>query len=235
MRIRNSIKLKSYKLNYLFSNDLSNKLKNNFLYINLNSNYDLIKQIKQKNKNSTNLTEIKEVIPRNNNLLLTKSKSKLIGNTQNLTDTKGKYDFLMKKNSLNELIKPKIKMSNLMIKDFINNKSIPKEKYKTIINNTSINTGKTNRIKGIKKNLFNKKYLKYKKNKYLTLPKLKESQTKKISSSLYNKEQKRQKEKYEEKLREKLQELEECEKKFDIEIFNTLSKLNEEEKRLYVS
>ena len=128
MRIRNSIKLKSYKLNYLFSNDLNNKLKNNFLYQNLNSNYDLIKKIKQKNKNNTNLTEIKEVIPHNNNLLLTKSKSKLI-NIQNLTDRKEKNDFIMKKSSLNRLTKPKIKISNLMIKDFINDKSNSKQKY----------------------------------------------------------------------------------------------------------
>ena len=234
MRIRNSIKLKSYKLNYLFSNDLNNKLKNNFLYQNLNSNYDLIKIIKQKNKNSTNLTEIKEVIPHNNNLLLTKSKSKLI-NIQNLTDRKEKNDFIMKKSSLNRLTKPKIKISNLMIKDFINDKSNSKLKYKTIINNTSINMGKTIRIKGIKKNLFNKEYLQNKNNKYLTLPKLKDSKTKKYSLSLYNKEKQRQKERYDEKLREKLLELEECEKKFDIEIYNTLSKLNEEEKRLYDS
>ena len=234
MRIRNSIKLKSYKLNYLFSNDLNNKLKNNFLYQNLNSNYDLIKKIKQKNKNNTNLTEIKEVIPQNINLLLTKSKSKLI-NIQNLTDRKEKNDFIMKKSSLNRLTKPKIKISNLMIKDFINDKSNSKLKYKTIINNTSINMGKTTRIKGIKKNLFNKEYLQNKNNKYLTLPKLKDSKTKKYSLSLYNKEKQRQKERYDEKLREKLLELEECEKKFDIEIYNTLSKLNEEEKRLYDS
>ena len=71
--------------------------------------------------------------------------------------------------------------------------------------------------------------------KYLTLPKLKDSKTKKYSLSLYNKEKQRQKERYDEKLREKLLELEECEKKFDIEIYNTLSKLNEEEKRLYDS
>ena len=122
MRIRNSIKLKSYKLNCLFGNDLNNKLKNNFLYQNLNSNYDLIKIIKQKNKNNTNLTEIKEVIPHNNNLLLTKSKSKLI-NIQNLTDRKEKNDFIMKKSSLNRLTKPKIKISNLMI-NLIQNKNI---------------------------------------------------------------------------------------------------------------
>ena len=95
--------------------------------------------------------------------------------------------------------------------------------------------GKTIRIKGIKKNLFNKEYLQNKNNKYLTLPKLKDSKTKKYSLSLYNKEKQRQKERYDEKLREKLLELEECEKKFDIEIYNTLSKLNEEEKRLYDS
>ena len=95
--------------------------------------------------------------------------------------------------------------------------------------------GKTNRINGLKRNLFNKEYLHNKNNKYLTLPKLKDSQIKKFSLSLYNKEKERQRESYNEKLREKLLELEECEKKFDIEIYNTLSKLNEEEKRLYAS
>ena len=51
--------------------------------------------------------------------------------------------------------------------------------------------------------------------------------------SLYEKEQKKQRDKYNEKLTEKLLELEECEKKFDIEILNTLSKLNDEEQKLY--
>ena len=226
MRIRNSIKLKSYKLSYIFGNDSYKKLKNNLLYQNLNSNYDLQKKVRQKYKNSTNLTEIKEIIPNNNKILFTKSKSKLPGNIRNLTDIKGKYDYIIKNNSQNNMIKSKIKMSNLLIKDFINNKSIPKQKY----NNTLINMG---RINNIKKNLFNGEYLYNNNKKCNFLPKLKVSQTKKFSLSLYNKEKKKQKDKYNEKLREKLLELEECEKKFDIEILNTLAKLNEEEKKLY--
>ena len=139
MRIRNSIKLKSYKLSYIFGNDSCNKLKNNLLYQNLNSNYDLQKKVRQKYKNSTNLTEIKEIIPNNNKILFTKSKSKLPGNIRNLTDIKGKYDYIIKNNSQNNMIKSKIKMSNLLIKDFINNKSIPNQKYKIKVNNTLIN------------------------------------------------------------------------------------------------
>ena len=230
MRIRNSIKLKSYKLSYIFGNDSCNKLKNNLLYQNLNSNYDLQKKVRQKYKNSTNLTEIKEIIPNNNKILFTKSKSKLPGNIRNLTDIKGKYDYIIKNNSQNNMIKSKIKMSNLLIKDFINNKSIPNQKYKIKVNNTLINMS---RINNIKKNLFNGEYLYNNNKKYNFLPKLKDSQTKKFSLSLYNKEKKKQKDKYNEKLREKLLELEECEKKFDIEILNTLAKLNEEEKKLY--
>ena len=65
------------------------------------------------------------------------------------------------------------------------------------------------------------------------MPKLKGSKSKKFSMSLYEKEQKKQRDKYNEKLREKLSELEECEKKFDIEILNTLFKLNDEEHKLY--
>ena len=49
--------------------------------------------------------------------------------------------------------------------------------------------------------------------------------------SLFEKEKKKQRDKYKEKLRVKLFELEKCEKKFDVEIYNTLSKLNEEEKK----
>ena len=90
-----------------------------------------------------------------------------------------------------------------------------------------------NKANKIKKNLFNKEYL-YNKNKNLNLlPKLENSKSKKFSLSLYNKEKRRQRDRYNEKLKEKLLELEECEKKFDVEIFNTLSKLNDEEKRLY--
>ena len=46
--------------------------------------------------------------------------------------------------------------------------------------------------------------------------------------SLFEKEKKKQRDKYKEKLRVKLFELEKCEKKFDVEIYNTLNKLNEE-------
>ena len=51
--------------------------------------------------------------------------------------------------------------------------------------------------------------------------------------NLFEREKKKQREKYNEKLREKLLELEICEKQFDAEIYNTLSKLNEEGKKLY--
>ena len=114
MIIRNPIKLKAYKLSYIFSDESYNKLKNNLLYQNLNSNYDLQKKNKQTNKNSTNLTEIKEIIP-HNNILLVKSKSKLNGNVQ-----KGNYDFLGKSNSKNIITKPNIQMNNIMIKSYIN-------------------------------------------------------------------------------------------------------------------
>ena len=141
MIIRNPIKLKAYKLSYIFSDESYNKLKNNLLYQNLNSNYDLQKKNKQTNKNSTNLTEIKEIIP-HNNILLVKSKSKLNGNVQ-----KGNYDYLAKSNSKNIFTKPNIQMNNIMIKSYIKNKSYQKKDYKTLVNNTSINMNKANKIK----------------------------------------------------------------------------------------
>ena len=76
------------------------------------------------------------------------------------------------------------------------------------------------------KNIFNRK------NKnFGLLPKLKGTKEKKFSLSLFEREKKKQRNIYKEKLREKLFELEACEKKFDVEIYNTLSKLNDEEKK----
>jgi hypothetical protein len=104
---------------------------------------------------------------------------------------------------------------------------MPKKIYKPI--NTSFNMKKPSKSN---KNFFNRKKL-FNNNNYISLPKLKGSKSKKYSMSLYEKEQKKQRDKYNERLRDKLLELEECEKKFDIEIMNTLSKLNEEEHKLY--
>ncbi len=58
---------------------------------------------------------------------------------------------------------------------------------------------------------------------------------KKNKISLYELEKKRQKEKYHRILMDKFAELEECEKKFNIVIEDTLIKLNDEEKNLHKS
>ena len=230
--MRQSIKLKTYKLSEIFGNDFSNKLKNNFIFQNLSTNYEIQTQTKLNNKYNTNLTEIKEVNPIKN-LIIAKSKPKL--NTYYLINNfnKDNYNYFGKNHLYKSMIKPKIKMNNTLIKNSINNLSIPKKSNKNIINKTSFNTNNNNKIK---KNLINAHYLdnkKYINKKYNILPKVKGIKSKNIMISLYEKEKKKQRNKFNEKLREKLLELEECEKKFDVEIFNTLSKLNDEEKRLY--
>ena len=122
-------------------------------------------------------------------------------------------------------------MNNLIISNSIKDFPLTKSSYKATTNNTSIinNKNKSN------KNIFKKKYL-FKKNimnnKHILLPKIKDSKEKKYSLKLFEREQKKQRDKFNQKLRDKLLELEECEKKFDLEIMKTLSKLNDEGKRL---
>ena len=211
MIIRKPIKLKAYRLSYIYNKESYNKIKNNLLLHNLTSNYDLQKKLNLKNNYDTTLTELKELSTKNSLL----AKSKLSGiNPNNYSSKKS-------------LLKPKIKISNLILKNSINNLYMPKKIYKPI--NTSFNMKKPSKSN---KNFFNRKKL-FNSNNYISLPKLKGSKSKKYSMSLYEKEQKKQRDKYNERLRDKLLELEECEKKFDIEIMNTLSKLNEEEHKLY--
>ena len=134
----------------------------------------------------------------------------------NLTETKYKNDTSSKK----ILTKLNIKMNTSSLKHSINSIFSPHKSYETF---KSLNDSN--------KNIFNKKnYLN--KNYYVFLPKLKGTKEKKFSLSLFEKEKKKQRDKYKEKLRVKLFELEKCEKKFDVEIYNTLNKLNEEEGKL---
>ena len=227
MRIRHSIKLKTYKLSEIFGNNFSNKLKNNFILQNISTNYETQTQSKLNNKYNTNLTEIKEVIPLKN-LITAKSNSKLGDDYLFNNYDKDTYNYFGKNHLYKSMIKPKIKMNNILIKNSFNNSSIPKISNKAIIN-TNINNK-------IKKNLINARYLdnkKYINKKYNIFPKVKGTKSSNIKISLYEKEKKKQRNIFNDKLREKLLELEECEKKFDVEIFNTLSKLNDEEKRLY--
>ena len=211
MIIRKPIKLKAYRLSYIYNKESYNKIKNNLLLHNLTSNYVLQKKLNLKNNYDTTLTELKELSTKNSLL----AKSKLSGINPNIYSSK------------KCLLKPKIKINNLILKHSINNLYMPKKIYKPI--NTSFNMKKPSKSN---KNFFNRKKL-FNSNKYISLPKLKGSKSKKYSMSLYEKEQKKQRDKYNERLRDKLLELEECEKKFDIEIMNTLSKLNEEEHKLY--
>ena len=213
MRIRKQIKLKEYRLSYLFNNETYNKLKNNLLLHNVTSNYEQQKNIQLKNDYDTDITEIKGI------------KKDLILPKTNINNIK------TNNNSLNKIFfKSKLKINNLQINNSNNIFPINKKSYKTITNNnTSFNMKKINKSN---KNLFNKKNL-YNKNNYKILPRLKGSKEKKNSMNLFEREKKKQRDKYNEKLREKLLELEICEKQFDAEIYNTLSKLNEEGKKLY--
>ena len=182
MIIRKPIKLKVYRLSYLYTHESYNKIKNFLLLQNLTTNYELQKK-KKLNRNSD----------------------------INLTETKYKNDISSKKS----LTKSNIKINNLSLKNSINNIFMSHKSY--------FNKNKTNEKD---KNIFNQK------NKnFGLLPKLKGTKEKKFSLSLFEREKKKQRNIYKEKLREKLFELEACEKKFDVEINNTLSKLNEEEKK----
>ena len=213
MRIRKQIKLKEYRLSYLFNNETYNKLKNNLLLHNVTSNYEQQKNIQLKNDYDTDITEIKGI------------KKDLILPKTNINNIK------TNNNSLNKIFfKSKLKINNLQINNSNNIFPINKKSYKTITNNnTSFNMKKINKSN---KNLFNKKNL-YNKNNCKILPRIKGSKEKKNSMNLFEREKKKQRDKYNEKLREKLLELEICEKQFDAEIYNTLSKLNEEGKKLY--
>ena len=143
-------------------------------------------------------------------------KNKLNRNSDvNLTEPKYKND----KNSKKSL-KINLKLNAFSIRNSINNIFMPRESY-IYFRNKAIEKNK---------NIFNRK--KYINKNYEFLPILKGTKEKKYSLSLFEKEKKKQRDKYEQKLREKLYELEACEKKFDVEIYNTLYKLNEEEKKL---
>ena len=222
---------KVYNFNDVFNNESHYQIKNNLLLNNLESNYEFYKQIKLKNKFDNNLTEIKEFNNKNKLLL---SKPRLSTNkNQNYNSNKNRYGNILKYNSQIKLIKSKVKIDNILTKNITNNKTIPNKKY--INNNTSFNSLFIKKNK-TKKNLFNQRYIGNKnfiEKIYRPLPILKGSKSKKYSLSLFEKEKQKQRDNYNKKLKQKLLELEECEKKFDIEIFNTLSKLNEEGQKLY--
>ena len=222
---------KVYNFNDVFNNESHYQIKNNLLLNNLESNYEFYKQIKLKNKFDNNLTEIKEFNNKNKLLL---SKPRLSTNkNQNYNSNKNRYGNILKYNSQVKLIKSKVKIDNILTKNITNNQIIPNKTY--ISNNTSFNSLFIKKNK-TKKNLFNQRYIgnkNYIENIYRPLPILKGSKSKKYSLSLFEKEKQKQRDNYNKKLKQKLLELEECEKKFDIEIFNTLSKLNEEGQKLY--
>ena len=171
MIIRKPIKLKAYRLSYIYKNESYSKIKNNLLLHNLTSNYELHKKMNLKNTYNPNLTELKELSTKNS--LLTKSK--LSGINQNIYSSQKS---LLKPNS--------IKMDNLLIKNSINNSLMPKKSYKAI--NTSFNIKKSNKSN---KNIFNKKKLLY--NNYIFLPKLKGSKSKNFRC-LYMKKNRKNKE-----------------------------------------
>ena len=168
MIIRKPIKLKAYRLSYIYKNESYSKIKNNLLLHNLTSNYELHKKMNLKNTYNPNLTELKELSTKNS--LLTKSR--LTGITQNIYSSKKSK---LKPNS--------IRMDNLLIKNSINNSLMPKNSYK------AINIKKANKNN---KNIFNKKKLLYN-NNYIFLPKLKGSKSKNFRC-LYMKKNRKNKE-----------------------------------------
>ncbi len=125
-----------------------------------------------------------------------------------------------------------MKMNNLLLKNNINNLSLPKNQISKNSNYDKLNTFSPINDKKI----FNMKrtncYLKDKNYKNLFLIKS-NSNSKGKKLSLLERERRKKRHKYNKILMEKFSELEECEKKFDIVIENTLQKLNNDELYLY--
>ena len=128
-----------------------------------------------------------------------------------------------------------MKMNNILLKKNINNLSLPK---KPSFNISIKNKDKITKPVNDKKHINIKKLNFYLKNKnfknffFINLNKNNNS-NKKSKHILYEKEKKKERNKYNQMLLEKFMELEACEKKFDHVIEDTLQKLNKEELNLY--
>ena len=233
MIIRKPKKLKVYKLNHIFTPESFIKKKNNLSILSITSNNEFQKKLKLKNNYDKNITEINETNKYNyKDLLLSKSNSKL--SLKNMINNSDRKIYISNKKLLkvgeNFNNKENNKVNNLFIKSSINNFPSMTKSYVSIYN-SSYNDKRKKFFKKFNKNKFNLNNNFYM-NNYKLLPKINGSKSKKYSLTLYEKEKKKQKDIYDEKLKEKILELEACEKKFDEEIFRTLSKLELEEKNL---
>ena len=127
-------------------------------------------------------------------------------------------------------------MNNILLKKNINNLSLPK---KSSFNIRIKNKDKITKPVNDKKHINIKKLNLYLKNKnyknffFINLNKNNTISNKKNRHILYEKEKKKERNKYNQMLLEKFMELEACEKKFDYVIEDTLQKLNKEELNLY--
>ena len=252
MKIRNNIKLKSFKLNKIIGDET--EIKNNkkiLLCKHFNTNiYNSQKKNKFKINEEINSTETpesrnikinKDFNKNNNNIINTNIKNLLLLNKINKNYLQRTFNDNFNNNcfsvpqTLNYYgrinIKSKAtnavyKMNKFLMKKNIDHLSLPK---------SPIDNFKNNKNKYYSYNIFNDKRIPNMKkmnfvlcnnNKY---PKKKERKF----LSLFEKEKVRQRERYQRILKEKFVELETCEKKFNFVIENTLLKLNEEEKNLY--
>ena len=253
MKIRNNIKLKSFKLNKIINDEM--EIKNNKkipLYKSLNSNLynSQNKNIFKINDeiNSTENPESKKIklkigkndFNKNNPYIINNNvKSLLLWNKKNKINLKKAFNntncfsvpqtlnyygrFNIKSKATNVVNK----MNKFLMKENINHLSFPKHPNNNFINNFSNNFNE--------KRIFNMKKMNFafKNNKYQDFIDLDSNRKERKKLSLFEKEKVRQRQRYQKILKEKFVELEACEKKFNIVIENTLLKLNEEEKNLY--
>ena len=255
MKIKRNIKLKSFKLNKIIYNSIEAKSKKSNFWLNnlttnifnsqnekiFKNNYDINSTentYNSKNKiklNNISNNNIKNFLSLNKEMKINFPLDNNIGNKCfSVPQTLNYYGRNNIKINAANAVK---KMNKLLLKKNINYLSLPKNPFinitvkqnKNIFNSFNKSDKK---IINMKKNNF---LLNDKKNKYIDyyLNDLDEIKIKRKKISLYEKEKKREKDKYNKMLKEKFKELEACEKKFDIVIDNTLLKLNNEEKNLY--
>ena len=249
---RNKFKLKSLKLSKIAINDIQPKKPN--LKTSLYKSLSKPKYIKTYKKDFTiNSTEIQDKTNptkkdnqininnitnynKNNKLFYLNNKNKRINlyksfntnNSNNITlkcfsvpQTLNYYGQNYIKRNVENVV---MKMNKLLLRNKMNELSLPKNPNSNIFIKENKKFFKNKKTMNIRKNILGNDF-------FIDLNKTK----KKNKISLYELEKKRQKEKYQKILMDKFAELEECEKKFNIVIEDTLIKLNDEEKNLHKS
>ena len=227
MKISNNTKLKDFKLTKILDEiNEDNKIDN---YRSFNKTYLKTNPILKNNGFINDKKVNKNVNKSENKYYLYKNKKnkieflKSFDNGLKCFSVPQTLNYYGKNNIKAKATKEALKMNRILMKNNINNLALPKWSLfnsQRNYNNYKLNSNRlinNNIIFNLKKNNFCLKGLSKKTKKKMTL---------------YELEKKREKERYNEMLKEKFLELENCEKKFDIVIEETLKKLNEE-KNLY--